>query len=903
MPLSTLRWIVSRYPGWIILGWFAVALTLGLLAPDLTRLAEEGQAHLLPEDSESARADKVVREAWPDHWFQSLAVVALLRPGGLNDGDRDYARRLEEAFTTPSTTPEALLRLLGPSSRPEIAERLTSPDQTTTSLILEFETAFVAPATGRDVTLFQKIQSELKPPDGLQVLWTGDAVLGRDYMGQVRVSLDRAALVTVGLLLIVLLIVYRSLLLALIPLVTIGAGVVVSRSALAWLVQAGWEVSPLVELFLIVILFGCGTDFCLFISWRFGEHWNPANPAGAMRVTLSKAVEPLLTSAGTVIAGLSLMRVTRFKLFNSTGPSVALGLALTMLACLTLTPALLVLLARWRPRSFAGLTRPSSGVWQGIARRVMRRPVLTWALTLALMAPMALFALVDDRPYAQDVIGELPRNMPAVQALRTITDFPGGPHKKFRLGELAPLTLVLESDGNWTESKGLAVIDDISRMLAHQRGLSEVRSATQPLGSPELLERARLASRLSEVNDGFKQIAEGAKELEQGLTQGAAKLSFSMMLENRTGLNILGGRKKQQQTQDAMNSGLKQATSSLLGQKAGQDQKPDDKPAQSPGPQEAQLRELTRAAQGAREIAQGAERASHEVGNILNDPVGQRALDRLLINGETLREQPELAQSFTVYISPDGHKARFDLVQADRLFSSTALDQVEVARDRVTDYLHEEDEVSATGLVTGPNAQAYDTRVVTRRDQYITWFVVPIGVFFILLLSIRNVLSCINLVLTMVLTYSFAMGLTHLVFVTGLGADGIDWKVPYFLFVLLVAVGVDYNVFLMSRVHEEVESLGVRSGITRAVSQTGGLITSAAMITACSFASFLSSPLGSIRQLGFALVVGILIDAVLVRPILVPCGQWMITRDKKRKTRLGVSSAPAMPAELATVGR
>ena len=89
---------------------------------------------------------------------------------------------------------------------------------------------------------------------------------------------------------------------------------------------------------------------------------------------------------------------------------------------------------------------------------------------------------------------------------------------------------------------------------------------------------------------------------------------------------------------------------------------------------------------------------------------------------------------------------------------------------------------------------------------------------------------------------------------------------PYFLFVLLVAVGVDYNVFLMARLHEEAEALGLQAGIVRAIAQTGGLISSAAAITACSFASFLFSPLGSLRQLGFALVVGITVDALLVRP-------------------------------------
>src|SRR5258705_2511357 len=124
------------------------------------------------------------------------------------------------------------------------------------------------------------------------------------------------------------------------------------------------------------------------------------------------------------------------------------------------------------------------------------------------------------------------------------------------------------------------------------------------------------------------------------------------------------------------------------------------------------------------------------------------------------------------------------------------------------------------------------------------------------MVALREPLACLNRVATMVLTYAFALGTTQLVFVTLLGAEGPDWKVPYFLFVLLVAVGVDYNVFLMARLREESVFLGLRSGIVRAIAQTGGLISSAAAITACSFASFLFSPLGSLRQLAFALVFG-----------------------------------------------
>ena len=183
-----------------------------------------------------------------------------------------------------------------------------------------------------------------------------------------------------------------------------------------------------------------------------------------------------------------------------------------------------------------------------------------------------------------------------------------------------------------------------------------------------------------------------------------------------------------------------------------------------------------------------------------------------------------------------------------------------------------------TARLTGENAESADIRALIHADQVQSWYVVPIGVFLVLILTLRDPLACLNLVATMVLTYAFALGATHLLFVTVLGGAGIDWKVPYFVFVLLVAVGVDYNVFLMARLREESHLRELRSRLTHAVGQTGGLITSAAAITACSFASFLFSPLASLRQLGFALVVGITIDAVLVRPLLVPCGHWLMNR-------------------------
>ena len=572
-----------------------------------------------------------------------------------------------------------------------------------------------------------------------------------------------------------------------------------------------------------------------------------------------------------MIVGLSLMGTTRFKLFSSTGPSVAIGLAITLAATLTLTPALLVILAGLRPHAFTGLTAPRSGLWERVARAALKRPIVSWLATVAVMAPLAVLGLRSS--FVQDVMTEMPRDTTSVKNLRWLAT-------KFDTGALAPLTVVLDSDRDLRDSEGLALIDDVSRFLARQGRILEVRSATQPLGSTVPLDPARIAERLRAVNAGQSRMESGSRQLQKGLNEGAAKLRAALWLEERTGIALTGS---SDSTGAALASNLKHGWDALLG--VGGASPRLEGVVRSNDPRNALLRDLTLAADAAARIAAGAAQAQHEVSSVLESPVGLEALNRLMITPKTIRDHPELRQSFAAYITGDGRRSRIDLTQVDRIYSAAAMDQVETLRRRTREFLRDFKGLHVTARISGENAESADIRALIRSDQVQSWYVVPLGVLLVLLLTLRDPLACLNLVATMVLTYAFALGATHLLFVTIMGAAGIDWKVPYFLFVILVAVGVDYNVFLMARLREESPLRQLAAAMIRAVGRTGGLITSAAAITACSFASFLFSPLSSLRQLGFALVVGITIDALIVRPLLVPCGHWLLKRPNEWRQR------------------
>jgi RND superfamily putative drug exporter len=173
-------------------------------------------------------------------------------------------------------------------------------------------------------------------------------------------------------------------------------------------------------------------------------------------------------------------------------------------------------------------------------------------------------------------------------------------------------------------------------------------------------------------------------------------------------------------------------------------------------------------------------------------------------------------------------------------------------------------------LVGGVTATALDTNTTAQRDLATIIPVVLAVILLILMVLLRSVLAPVLLVASVVLSYAAAMGVSALVFNNILGFPGADATVPLFGFVFLVALGVDYNIFLMSRVREESLKHGTRPGILRGLGVTGGVITSAGVVLAATFAALGVIPIMFLVQLAFIVAFGVLLDTVLVRSLLVP---------------------------------
>lgn len=193
-------------------------------------------------------------------------------------------------------------------------------------------------------------------------------------------------------------------------------------------------------------------------------------------------------------------------------------------------------------------------------------------------------------------------------------------------------------------------------------------------------------------------------------------------------------------------------------------------------------------------------------------------------------------------------------------------------------------------LVGGVTASNLDTNTTAQHDLATIIPIVLVVILLILIILLRSILAPVLLILTVVVSYVSALGVSALVFNHIFDFAGADPAVPLFGFVFLVALGVDYNIFLMTRVREESARIGTRPGILRGLSLTGSVITSAGIVLAATFAALAVIPILFLAQIAFIVAFGVLLDTIVVRSLLVPALSYDIGRAIWWPSRLSRSS-------------
>ncbi|MFF7442936.1 MMPL family transporter [Streptomyces sp. NPDC008122] len=218
----------------------------------------------------------------------------------------------------------------------------------------------------------------------------------------------------------------------------------------------------------------------------------------------------------------------------------------------------------------------------------------------------------------------------------------------------------------------------------------------------------------------------------------------------------------------------------------------------------------------------------------------------------------------------DGRTVFYDVVLDVDPYSSKALDAIGPLKEAARAAADAAGVADATVLIGGETAQNADIRSALDRDTTLVALLVLAVVTAVLVLLLRSLLAPLYLVATLVLSFLATLGATAFFTLTVLGDEGIGNRVTAYVFVFLVALGVDYNIFIMSRFKQELRTLPPAKAISAALTRTGGVVSSAGLILAATFAVLMTQPIRELFQFGFAMAFGILLDTFLVRPLLVP---------------------------------
>ncbi|GGD48778.1 MMPL family transporter [Paenibacillus nasutitermitis] len=924
--LARAKWIV-------LIAWLAITVAAMFGLPDLQAIVRNTEQKFISSDAESSVAKKMMEQINPASITKSSAIVVYSRASGLTKEDQDWLRNKASELTALSGK-EGFQSVQSAYDTPELASKFRSGDGTTEMLLVGFEWPENDIITQEAVDkLSEKVQGA---PAGSQVSLTGSAPISKDFQKSSEEGLKKTELLTVGLVLIILLIVFRSPVAPFIPLMTIGISLVITRGLVALATDYGMPVSSFTESFLIAVLFGAGTDYCILLIQRFREELShDGDKVEAMIRTMRTVGKTVAYSASTVFVAFFLIGFAQFGLYQS-AVGVSIGVAVTLLAGLTLTPALLMIFGGatfWPSKVISGQGHGESKLWTAMASLAARRPVAVLLVTVILLAPVTL---LFEGKRSFDDIAEIDSGHSSVQGFRQV-------EQAFGSGEVFPVSIALGSSTSMRTPEALAALEAASESLSRLAGVQEVRSAIRPLGEqladlavPNQLDQASdalgemkngvdkiaagltsasgsiesgqddidkltnglrtMASQTTKAKTGLDQIYNGLKDTAKGTDQVAGGLSQSAILAESMSADLqkllqahpelvedaniqallgkqqgLSGGLKDltkgtaalQQGFKKLNPGVAEAAGGLEQLAAGQKQAADGT-AKLKGGLDTLTGGLNDGAKGLADISLGLAQVKDAQTMIGNSQIPgwnlpQEALDR-----------PELQQALDYYMSEDGKTTKFDVILSVNPYSAEAMGTVDNLRNALNQSLAKSPISEPQIRLSGTTAQIEELKAISQNDFTRTGTFVLIGIFIVLMILLRSFLAPLYVLLSLGFNYFVTMGIVEFIFVRLLGETGLSWSASFFIFLIIVALGVDYSIFLMARFKEEYRPRGIAYAMTRAMSTTGGVIISAAVIMGGTFAALMLSGVNTLLQIGAGIVIGLVLYSTVFMGLVVP---------------------------------
>jgi putative drug exporter of the RND superfamily len=901
----------------IVLLWIGLVVVLSIFVPTLDEVGKEHTVSMSPSSAASMQAMKRVGQVFNEFSTDSAIMVVLEGDKPLGDDAHHFYDQLINKLAADKKHVQHIQDFWG--------DPLTAAGSQSSDGKAAYVQVYLAGNQGESlanesVRAVRKIVENTPAPPGVKAYVTGAAALTADQSSAGEKGVKLVTMMTFLVIIVMLLWVYRSIVTVLITLVMVGVELMAARGIVAFLAYNNIiGLSTFAVNLLVLMAIAAGTDYAIFFLGRYQEARGLGEDREKAFYTMFHGTVHVVIGSGLTIAGaMYCLSFTRLPYFQTLGIPCAVGMLTAVLAAITLGPAVLTV------GSFFKLFDPKRKMrtrgWRRVGTAIVRwpGPILAVSIAIALIGLLALPGYKTNYNNQKYLPPETKANIGYAAAER-----------HFSTARMNPELLMIETDHDIRNPAGMLVLDRIARGVFHIPGVARVQTITRPLGSP--IEHTSIPFQISMQNTTQVENQQYMHQRMADMLKQADAMQQSIDTMQRM-YDITSQLAAVTHHMDGLTHEMLEVTSILRDNIANFDD--FFHPIRAYFYWEKHcfdipfcwaLRSIFDALDGLDQITEKFTYLTSDISKLdalmpemlaqmppmiatmstmkqmmltmhssmsslydQMDVMSQNSTamgqafdaakndDSFYIPPEVF-DNPDFKRGLKMFVSPDGHAARLIISHDGDPATPEGISHVGPIKNAAKEAIKGTPLEGAKIWLGGTAATYLDMRDGSKYDLMIAGISAACLILIIMLIITRSLVAAITIVGTVLLSLGASFGLSVLVWQDIMGFE-LHWMVLAMSVILLLAVGSDYNLLLVSRFKEEIHA-GIKTGIIRSMAGTGAVVTSAGLVFAATMASFVFSPLRVMGQVGTTIGLGLLFDTLVVRSFMMPSvaalmGRW-----------------------------
>jgi RND superfamily putative drug exporter len=906
---------IRKFAVVVIVGWIAVIALLNVIVPQLEAVGQLRSVSMSPNDAPSVISMKEVGQQFQEFKSNSSVMIVLEGQEQLGADAHEYYNQIVDKL---EADPKHVEHVQDFWSDPLTGAGSQSNDGKAAYVQVYLAGNMGESLANESVEAVQKIVDSVQAPNGVKAYVTGPSALQADQQVAGDRSMQLIEMVTFSVIIILLLLVYRSIATVGIVLVMVVLQLAAARGVVAFL---GFHeiigLSTFATNLLVTLAIAAATDYAIFLIGRYQEARGAGEDRESAYYTMFGGTAHVILGSGMTIAGATFcLHFTRLPYFQTLGIPLAIGMVICVSAALTLGPAVITVAGRFLEPKRAMRVRG----WRKIGAAVVRwpGPILVGTIALALVGLLTLPGYrtnYNDRNY-------LPQDLPSNEGYAAAD-------RHFSQARMNPELLMIESDHDLRNSADFLVIDKIAKAVFRVPGIARVQAITRPLGTP--IEHTSIPFQISmngttqQMNEKYNQdvtanMLKQADDMQStidsmtkmsNITKQMADLMHDMVakMKNMT-VDVAQLRDYISNFDDffrplrnyfywephCYNIPVCFSIRSIFDTLDGIDTMTTDIQELLPVmerldvlmPQMVALmppmidtmknmKRIMLTMYATQKGMQDQTTAMQENQSAMGEAFDASKNDDSFYLPPEAFNNAEFKRGMKNFISPDGKSVRFIISHEGDPMSQEGIDHIDAIKQAAKEAVKGTPLEGSKVYLAGTAATFKDMADGSMYDLMIA-AIAALGLIFIIMLIItRSVVASAVIVGTVLVSLGASFGLSVLIWQHILGIE-LHWMVLAMSVIILLAVGADYNLLLVARFKEEIHA-GLNTGIIRAMGGTGSVVTSAGLVFAFTMMSMAVSELTVIGQVGTTIGLGLLFDTLVVRSLMTPSiaallGKW-----------------------------